>query len=979
MGETAGSLDIVLRAGVEMTSLGSAEVQKQTKGLIAGTRAIDSHTDASKRNLGQIAAWALGWKVAYGAINLVSGAIRGTISNMLHMEQEMARLSIVTGATGRQLANVRLEVRALAKAYGISSLEVAKAAKIYAQQGLSAAQALEMTEIAMRGVVVTGQSTEQMVENLTAAQRGYNLTARETEELLDKWVAVAQKAPVSVDTLAQSYRRASAAASDLGITVDELNAMVSGLAGTMRLTGNQASTALTTIFMRLGREQSMAAVQAIGGVETIAPGGESMRSPFDILRDLAKGWDKLSGAQQQVITQQVAGIRRGKEFVAMLRSWDEVEKSLEVSLGARGEATSAADTMLDTTLSRWQQIKESTLETLDYTKEYFAILKTHGIDIPARAFEDLFGTGVVPTRIRPEAAPPAWSEVQRRQREDFARARTFDEIVSAAGLGDDRTPSGRGGLRNALVAAMRESGFITPEQATGLGGAFSGGGPEAFMAAVEKLMQAANSLDEAGEKLTFGVRTYNVQLEQRMVNKDMAKWFMGTARALGLPGLELGGGQQPYKPREMMRMAEMVRMQGPTAGMAEMAPRGAAGAQVALDIAKRRREEALKLIDIVKQQENISNLVKAATEGSLLAQQMLTLEVQTQFDIVQAQLNIQKAIASEVRAAADAYKGAFGAGLKAIIKGEGTLSDLASGMGETVFQRNIDSLVDKLDKAFLSMGQTEFEWMRRGGVDAATTIAGAMKMAADYHAGRLGIGGTKATGVAGAGVGMTGMDAPVQKYAAGALAAAGIAKSMPVSAGQFGTYEASGIFPSVEEIMAGSVPKTSISGHGYTWNPETKRYELSGYDKAIAAGYTEDQIAQYLSRGGTPEGLVAKGKRWQKAGQFAMGAMQGYSLSGGKWEGALASGMGAMLPGVWGQLGALAGALFRDAPEPEEQERRYQNRVEWENALLEQMVLMNRNLLGVREGGTFAMPGSYYYRARTNDALAGELELAMRG
>jgi hypothetical protein len=192
---------------------------------------------------------------------------------------------------------------------------------------------------------------------------------------------------------------------------------------------------------------------------------------------------------------------------------------------------------------------------------------------------------------------------------------------------------------------------------------------------------------------------------------------------------------------------------------------------------------------------------------------------------LRAELRLMQATEKQIRQNAEAYKSAFGTGLKAFITGEGTFADIFTGVGRAAFDINVDSLVKKMDKVFMGMA------------------------------------GTK-----------------------------------------------------------------GVLGRGF------------------------------------------------------MGALQGYMLSGGRGIGAIASGIGAMLPGTLGQIGALAGALFRrDETDPVESQRRYDSRIEWENRVLEQLVLANRNLIGLREGGTFALAESYYYRERTNETLAGSLELAMRG
>lgn len=937
MAPRAGSKsDALFIVGLQYENLSEADLKKAIEQQIRINEAIGRSDRTQKKNLATVAAWALGWKVAYGAINTVTDFINKSLKSMVAMEKEMAFISVVSGKMGAEIRGTEIRVRELAAAMGISSTEVAKAARIYVQQGIGISKALDLTEIAMRGVLVTGQTTTQMVENLTAAQRGFNLSQRETSELLDKWIAVSQQAPVSADVLASTYRRVSAAAADLGVNVDQLNALTAGLAGTMRLTGQQSGTALATIFMRMQRAQSIGVLQGVADVEAVAPGGRGLRSPFEVLTELASKWDQLSGAQRRVITQQVAGIRRGKEFVALLRSWGQVERSLADSIDARSNALRASEQIIETTAQSWERLKEAGVNAVAGMGSAVASLTGGKPAESLGAIADQFQRA---SEFYRDTARVVLTSEQEKQVQALMRGRTH---------GPSPYLGPWAWVTNAVQnAAMGEVPRLTREEALSI----VTGGRTSRIAPGPQIPQRVDPATGLAPDIgTFGEGSFAAQLGIRRGVPQVSLFRRALAGAFGVPA-ETGGGI-PLMGRDIFRLGAM-GIGGAGARAGALAGGGLRGARASVEISRRRVELARQLTEQLKAQADIGAFEGGEAEARLLSQQAIRQEVDATVKLMQAQLGLQTAIARETRAAANAFKGAFGSGLKAFISGEGTVSDIFSGVGEAAFERNIDALVDRLDSVFLGLGQTEQDMIRQGGMEAAGSMgrsirtSGAMvahQFAAAIH-GKGSIGG----GPGGTAV----RDPATAKMLAGIsrpVAKADMVFPSEVSA--MFLREQGSTFP-ISEIPS-HFPAVTIDGRQMVWSPDHGAYIPKSAARGAGAGAA--------------------------FGRFALGALQGYQLSGGRPIGAIASGVGAMLPGVAGQIGALAGALFRRSDvEPEEQRRVMQLRQEWQNAVLENLVLISRNTMGLNEGGTFALPESAFYAQRTVETMATELELTMRG
>jgi len=779
--------------------------------------------NTQRRNVFTIAKWALGWKLAYGSINLVMGGVKSLINNMMELETQMAQIRIASSASTERIQEMRGAIRALSMQYGTASRDVARAAKIYVQQGLGLTESLKRTEIAMRGALITGQSIEEMVENLTAAQRGYNLSAAETAELLDKWVAVAMKAPVSTDVLAQSYRRLGAIAADVGVTVDQLNAMIAGLAGTMRLTGQQTATALSAIFMRLRRQQATAALRSVG-IEPLTAEGTAFKTPYEILSQLAGKWEGLSGAQRRYLTEQLAGIRRGKELVGLLRSWDAVERSLAHSIHARGEALRAAGIAMDTTERQVRRLTESLLAA-------------------GAAFLEM---AAAQAGFRPKAAAAEMSELAQIMRGFAEVKRKADEqrrkMLARLAPGDvtgiwriqqmtmmelyQEYLKEKYGRAITAKDLARERVRINQERmAHGLPPLGAAAVPAPAPAGPPPTMAWQFQLWHERRVPTYS-RKWLAELYGRVglgpLTEPYADIYRELAGEKGRKKLELL--QVPQTFDLFMRQFEIEKLMPLERSILGVRP-GVATEREKLRVLRMQADETQRALENLRDMRDIGEENLGHQEAQARIQELMTKKEEILLQIKKQREIIERAIVEDQRRAADMYFGAVAGGFESWVTGQGTFEDIWTGLGGAIIKRSMAQLTDKMDKLFMGLAEGERPGLR-----------------------------------------------------------------------------------------------------------------------------------------------------------FLGGALQGYVSSGGSALGAGVAGLVGMIP-QWGPiLAPFIGMLFRKRDDDEQiEERRYQNRVEWQNAVLEQLVLANRNLVGLREGGTFALPSSYYYRARTSETLAGELEMALRG
>ena len=349
----------------------TAAVRTQTRVGRTGNRVIadtsKQHKDLTKsqgRTVASAFKWAAVYTVVYRIIRGGFDVILNAIKLNFQLELSIARINIVSEEFQQRTGEVQAGFKNLATTFGVSVTEIAEAARLFAQQGLTVEETIDLTTTALAGSVISGRNLQQVVEDLTAVMRAFKIPAADSIIILDKFIKVSSRTAVTAITLAEAVRRVGATAITVGVTLDELNGFVVAIGEQTRRTGQQIGTALRTIFVRIPRRETIKAFREIG-VEVLDTEGE-LRNLTDVLIDVRRGFNNLTGAQQINIAQTAAGIRRVDIFLTLIRNLDRALFAQVQSLRSTGK-----------TLDALNKVMDSAQKTSDRLAQNFAIFNAN--------------------------------------------------------------------------------------------------------------------------------------------------------------------------------------------------------------------------------------------------------------------------------------------------------------------------------------------------------------------------------------------------------------------------------------------------------------------------------------------------------------------------------------------------------------------------------------------------------------------------
>lgn len=329
-----------------------ARIQSKAKGIDfgGGARSLEKLS----RPLGKITGQATEFQksleasnarvLAFGAsvavINKLSQAFSALIANTIKVEATFAKINTILGGTDKQLQQFGNGIFKVAQKTATSFDDVAEGALELARQGLSVEESLSRVETALKLVRVAGVSSEQAVAGLTAAIKGFEGAGLTVAAIGDKLSEVDTKFAVSTEDLINGLERASASARVAGVSFDELLAVVTTVQERTQRGGAVIGNAFKTIFARLGRTDTLSALEELG-INVLDTQG-NVRSAIPLFQELAGELNKLGlkSVEAGDIIQKVAGVRQRDILISLVEdlnsSQSQFSKALQTSATAAG-------------------------------------------------------------------------------------------------------------------------------------------------------------------------------------------------------------------------------------------------------------------------------------------------------------------------------------------------------------------------------------------------------------------------------------------------------------------------------------------------------------------------------------------------------------------------------------------------------------------------------------------------------------------
>jgi TP901 family phage tail tape measure protein len=308
----AGTPDITLFADVQLNPDVESKLQQRMSRISNNIR-INLPLGSISRDFQQFdrsLASANQRVIAFGTSLSILGSyiktFRDIVTSTVEVEKALKDINSVFGLTTSGLDKFSRGLFNVARETAQSFQVTAEAAKEFSRQGLTAQETLRRTRDALILTRLATLDATQAVETLTASVNGFHKSGLDTTQIINKLATVDAAFAVSAKDLAEGLARAGAAASDAGVSFDELLGLITAAQQTTARGGAVIGNSLKTIFTRVERRSTIEALEALG-VQVRDLEGNTLRA-IPLLQNFAKVYDQLGGSIKKQAAELVGGV-----------------------------------------------------------------------------------------------------------------------------------------------------------------------------------------------------------------------------------------------------------------------------------------------------------------------------------------------------------------------------------------------------------------------------------------------------------------------------------------------------------------------------------------------------------------------------------------------------------------------------------------------------------------------------------------------
>lgn len=334
------------------------------------------------------------------AARFAKQALREAIDTVRELDKYLTEQAMVTGKTREETYALVGTYQELALACGATTKEIAQVTTEYMKQGKSTADALVLTEAAVKAAKVARVSVGDSVNYLTTALNGFQLEAAEAMRVSDIFASVAAASATDYDELAIALSKVASQANLAGMSIEYTTALLTKGLETTREAPETMGTALKTIIARM-REMSdygetlegdtdvnnVESQLAYVGIDLKDERGE-LRSTEEVLDELGKKWDTLNKNQQAALARALAGTRQQSRLIALMDDYERVTELQEIAERSTGATSAQAGVYLEgmeASLNKIQVAWEKIIMTITDSKIIIDVFSFIG------SFLDKFG------------------------------------------------------------------------------------------------------------------------------------------------------------------------------------------------------------------------------------------------------------------------------------------------------------------------------------------------------------------------------------------------------------------------------------------------------------------------------------------------------------------------------------------------------------------------------------------------------------
>lgn len=298
---------------------------------------------------------------------------------IFEIDNSMTSLYRVTDETDKKYSQFLKNATVKAQELGRSVSGLIDQTTEWAKAGYNLDQSSRLAETSTVYANVANVDDATAINDIMAAMKAFNIEATDSISIVDSLNKLGNEFTSDTASLGSGLSKSAAALSSAGNDFKQTLAM---LAGGTKITGDasEMGDALTVLSLRLrGMKQELAAlgeesdsVQSIYRIQSqilnktkgkvnILGEEDSLRAPYEILKEISKVWDHISQTEQTNLLKIMGGEQHANSIQGLIQGFQsgQVEQAHIITFNADGSALQEQERWLDSLDSKVQQLNAS--------------------------------------------------------------------------------------------------------------------------------------------------------------------------------------------------------------------------------------------------------------------------------------------------------------------------------------------------------------------------------------------------------------------------------------------------------------------------------------------------------------------------------------------------------------------------------------------------------------------------------------------
>lgn len=324
------------------------------------------------------------------AFSALMGTVYSLKQNVTDIDGALTQLKIVTGESNSTIASYFDNAAKNAEKYGNTIKDIIGSTETYSRLGFSLNDSLNLSNITNQFANVAAISEDDATTAMTSIIKAYGKDASDAELIADKLVEVGQKYAVSASELGVALENGGSAlavantdldesialiaagnasvqdASKVGNAVKTLSAYIRGSSADLKALGEDVDGTVKST----SKLQDEVKALTGGEVSLLEDDGQTYRSIYDIMVDIANVWDSMSDINKASLIEAIAGKRQANVVSSIITNINDLKGAYESSTNAAGTLSTATEKYLDSIegksaqlSAQWQELSYNLLNT----------------------------------------------------------------------------------------------------------------------------------------------------------------------------------------------------------------------------------------------------------------------------------------------------------------------------------------------------------------------------------------------------------------------------------------------------------------------------------------------------------------------------------------------------------------------------------------------------------------------------------------